>query len=62
MVVPFVAFLGAYRDLGALDPWAAAVLASLLRTWVTFVPSFLFVLLGVSYMDGCAATDHCPRR
>jgi chromate transporter len=51
MVVQFVAFLGAYRAPGALDPWAAAVLASLLVTWVTFVPSFLFVLLGAPYME-----------
>jgi chromate transporter len=51
MVVQFVAFLGAYRDPGALNPWAAAVLASLLVTWVTFVPSFLFVLLGAPYME-----------
>jgi chromate transporter len=52
MVVQFVAFLGAYRDPGTLDPWVAAVLASLLVTWVTFVPSFLFVLLGAPYMEG----------
>lgn len=51
MVVQFVAFLGAYRNPGALDPWVAAVLASLLVTWVTFVPSFLFVLLGAPYME-----------
>ncbi|MDP9428385.1 MAG: chromate efflux transporter [Actinomycetota bacterium] len=51
MVVQFVAFLGAYRDPGSLDPWVAAVLASLLVTWVTFVPSFLFVLLGAPYME-----------
>jgi chromate transporter len=51
MVVQFVAFVGAYRDPGALDPWAAAVLASLLVTWVTFVPCFLFVLLGAPYVE-----------
>jgi chromate transporter len=51
MVVQFVAFLGAYRNPGELDPWVAAVLASLLVTWVTFVPSFLFVLLGAPYME-----------
>jgi chromate transporter len=51
MVVQFVAFLGAYRAPGELDPWVAAVLASLLVTWVTFVPSFLFVLLGAPYME-----------
>ena len=51
MVVQFVAFLGAYRDPGGLDPWVAAVLASALVVWVTFVPSFLFVLLGAPYME-----------
>ena len=51
MVVQFVAFLGAYRNPGALDPWAAAVLASLLTTWVTFVPCFLFIFLGAPYVE-----------
>jgi len=51
MVVQFVAFLGAYRDPGTLDPWLAAVLASLLVTWVTFVPCFLFILLGAPYVE-----------
>ena len=51
MVVQFVAFLGAYRAPGGLAPWAAAVLGSLLVVWVTFVPSFLFVLLGAPYME-----------
>ena len=32
MVVQFVAFLGAYRDPGGLNPWAAGVLATLLVT------------------------------
>ena len=51
MVVQFVAFVGAYRAPGDLDPWAAAVLAALLTTWVTFVPCFLFVLLGAPYVE-----------
>jgi chromate transporter len=51
MVVQFVAFVGAYRDPGSLDPWVAAVLAALLTTWVTFVPCFLFVLLGAPYVE-----------
>jgi len=51
MVVQFVAFVGAYRAPGDLDPWTAAVLASLLTTWVTFVPSFVFVLLGAPYVE-----------
>ena len=51
MVVQFVAGVGAYRNPGALDPWAAMVLGSLLATWVTFVPCFLFVLLGAPYVE-----------
>ena len=51
MVVQFVAFLGAYHNPGTLDPWAAGVLASLLTTWVTFVPCFLFILLGAPYVE-----------
>ncbi len=51
MVVQFVAFVGAYRSPGSLDPWVAALLASLLVTWVTFVPCFLFVLLGAPYVE-----------
>jgi chromate transporter len=51
MVVQFVAFLGAWRHPDGLNPWAAALLASLLVTWVTFVPSILFVLLGAPYME-----------
>jgi chromate transporter len=51
MVVQFVAFVGAYRDPGSLDPWAAAVLAALLTTWVTFVPCFVFIFLGAPYLE-----------
>ena len=51
MVVQFVAFVGAYRHPGDLNPWVAAVLASLLVTWVTFVPCFLFVILGAPYVE-----------
>ena len=51
MVVQFVAFLGAYRDPGSLDPWVAAVLAALLTTWVTFVPCFVFIFLGAPYVE-----------
>ncbi len=51
MVVQFVAFLGAHADPGPLSPWVGAVVASLLVTWVTFVPSFLFIFLGAPYIE-----------
>jgi len=51
MVVQFVAFLGAFADPGSVSPWTAGVVASLLVTWVTFVPSFLFIFLGAPYIE-----------
>ncbi|CAA9472197.1 MAG: Chromate transport protein ChrA [uncultured Solirubrobacteraceae bacterium] len=51
MVVQFVAFLGAYRDPGGLDPWLAALIGALLTTWVTFVPCFVFIFLGAPYVE-----------
>jgi chromate transporter len=51
MVVQFVAFVGAYREPGDLNPWIAAIVASLLTTWVTFVPCFVFVFVGAPYVE-----------
>jgi chromate transporter len=51
-VVQFVAFMGAYREAGALDPLTAGVLASVLVTWVTFTPCFLWIFLGAPYVEG----------
>ncbi|WP_328529151.1 chromate efflux transporter [Nocardioides sp. NBC_00368] len=58
MVVQFVAFVGAYRNPGSLDPWVAAVIASLLVTWVTFVPCFLFIFLGAPYVERLRNNHH----
>jgi chromate transporter len=51
MVVQFVGFLGAYRDPGPLTPMAAGILGSLVTTWVTFVPCFLWIFLGAPYIE-----------
>jgi chromate transporter len=51
MVVQFVGFLGAYRHPGPLDPMAAGILGSLVTTWVTFVPCFLWIFLGAPYVE-----------
>ncbi len=51
MVVQFVAFVGAYRNPGRLDPWLAALVGALLSTWVTFVPCFVFIFLGAPYVE-----------
>ncbi|CAN5200352.1 chromate efflux transporter [soil metagenome] len=51
MVVQFVGFMGAFRAPGALDPMLAGALGGLLVTWVTFVPSFLWIFLGAPYAE-----------
>ncbi|MDF1586013.1 chromate efflux transporter [Marinimicrococcus flavescens] len=50
-VVQFVAFLGAFREATGLDPFVAGVLASLLATWVTFTPCFLWIFAGAPYVE-----------
>lgn len=50
-VVQFVGFMGAFRDPGSLDPFMAGVAASVLATWVTFVPCFLWIFLGAPYIE-----------
>jgi chromate transporter len=55
MVVQFVAFLAAYQHPGSLSPVLAGVLGSLLTTWVTFVPCFLWIFLGAPYIEALRA-------
>lgn len=51
MVTQFVGFMGAYRLPGSLHPLLAGTLGGLLTTWVTFVPCFLWILLGAPFME-----------
>jgi chromate transporter len=51
MVVQFVGFLGAYRNPGAMDPITSGVLGSLVTVWVTFAPSFMFILVGAPWIE-----------
>lgn len=50
-VVQFVGFMGAFRHPGAIDPMTAGILASVLVTWVTFVPCFLWIFMGAPYIE-----------
>jgi chromate transporter len=50
-VVQFVGFLGAYRNPGGLDPLIAGVVASIVTTWVVFVPCFMFVFVGAPWVE-----------
>lgn len=50
-VVQFVGFMGAFRLAGGMDPLWAGLLASVITTWVTFAPCFLFVFVGAPYIE-----------
>lgn len=50
-VVQFVGFMGAMRAPGTVAPWLAGVWGSLVTTWVTFVPCFLWIFLGAPYIE-----------
>ncbi|MCX2679395.1 chromate efflux transporter [Galbibacter sp. EGI 63066] len=50
-VVQFVGFMGAYRFSGTMDPLTAGILASVLVTWTTFIPCFLFIFSGAPYIE-----------
>jgi chromate transporter len=51
MVLQFVGFMAAFRDPGALPPMLAGTLGGLLATWVTFIPSFLWIFLGAPFIE-----------
>jgi chromate transporter len=51
LVTQFVGYLGGYRAPAPFDPAVAGLLAAGLTTWVTFAPSFVFVLAGAPYVD-----------
>ena len=50
-VVQFVGFMGAYRHAGPLHPMVAGLIGSVVTTWVTFAPCFLWIFLGAPYIE-----------
>lgn len=50
-VLQFVAFLAAWRDAAPFDPLLAGLLASIVATWVTFVPCFVWVFTGAPWIE-----------
>lgn len=51
LVLTFVGFLATYRAPLFLDPLWAGVLGAFLTTWATFVPCFLWILLGAPFIE-----------
>lgn len=50
-VVQFVGFVGPYRSPGSLSPMQAGVFGATIATWVTFIPSFLWIFLGAPFIE-----------
>jgi chromate transporter len=51
MVLQFVGFMGGWNQPGQLSPLVAATIGALITTWVTFIPSFLWVFLGGPHIE-----------
>jgi chromate transporter len=51
MVLQFVGFMGGWNQPGLLSPLVAGTLGALITTWVTFVPCFLWILLGAPHIE-----------
>ncbi len=51
IVLQFMGFMAGWNQPGSLSPLGSAVLAGALATWATFLPSFLFILLGAPYVE-----------
>lgn len=51
IVLEFVGFQAGWNDPGAWSPLAAATAGAAATAWVTFLPSFVFILVGAPYVD-----------
>ena len=51
MVLQFVGFMGGWNQPGHLSPILAATIGALITTWVTFIPSFLWIFLGGPHIE-----------
>jgi chromate transporter len=57
LVTQFVGFLAAFRDPLPFAPVAAGVLGAVLTTWVTFVPSMLWIFAGAPFVEQLRANQ-----
>jgi chromate transporter len=51
LVLQFVGFLGGWHQPGNLPPLLAATLGAAITSWMTFVPSFMFIFVGAPYIE-----------
>ena len=51
MVLQFVGFIAAWNNPGGMNPATSAITGALITTYVTFLPSFLFIFVGAPYIE-----------
>jgi chromate transporter len=51
LVTQFVGFLAAFREAAPFSPVVAGVLGAVMTTWVTFVPSMLWIFAGAPFVE-----------
>jgi chromate transporter len=51
LVLTFVGFVGAHQSPTPFHPLVAGALGAILTTWVTFVPCFLWILIGAPHIE-----------
>ena len=51
LVTQFVGFLAAFRDAAPFTPITAGMLGAAMTTWVTFVPSMLWIFAGAPFVE-----------
>lgn len=51
IVLQFMGFMAGWNQPGPLSPLGSALLAGALASWATFLPSFVFILLGAPYVE-----------
>ena len=51
LVTQFVGFLAGFRDAAPFSPVTAGVLGAVMTTWVTFVPSMLWIFAGAPFIE-----------
>ncbi len=51
MVLQFVGFMAAWNNPGRMDQTTSAIVGALITTYVTFLPSFLFIFVGAPYIE-----------
>jgi chromate transporter len=51
IVLQFMGFMAGWNQPGEFTPLASALLAGLLASWATFLPSFVFIFVGAPHVD-----------